>query len=71
MLDGSKVNGVVLSILLVDEVQFHDPNALIIIHNFKGDSLYTSRAPIPYCKEWSLDIGAKRIFGIFGFKWDL
>jgi len=69
MLDDMEVNGVVLSMPIVDEVQFHDPNALKIIHNMKNDILYTSRAPIPYCKEWSLDIGAKRIYGIFGFKW--
>ena len=68
-LDDMEVNGVVLSMPIVDEVQFHDPNALKIIHNMKNDILYTSRAPIPYCKEWSLDIGAKRIYGIFGFKW--
>ena len=37
--------------------------------NIKGDILYTSRAPIPYCKEWKSDLGAKRIYGIFGFQW--
>jgi len=70
MLDDAKINGVVLSMPIVDEEQFYDPNTLKIIHNIKGDILYTSRAPIPYCKEWSLDIGAKRIYGIFGFRWD-
>ncbi len=69
MLDNVEVNGVVLSMPIVDEEQFNDPNILKIIHNIKGDVLYTSRAPIPYCKEWSLDIGAKRIYGIFGFRW--
>ena len=69
MLDDVNVNGVVLSMPIVDEAQFNDPNTLKIIHNIKGDILYTSRAPIPYCKEWSLDIGAKRIYGIFGFRW--
>ena len=71
MLDDAEINGVVLSMPIMDEVQFNDPNALKIIHNIKGDILYTSRAPIPYCKEWSLDIGAKRIYGIFGFRWGL
>ena len=70
MLDDAEINGVVLSMPIMDEVQFNDPNALKIIHNIKGDILYTSRAPIPYCKEWSLDIGAKRIYGIFGFRWE-
>ena len=70
MIDNADVNGVVLSMPIIDEAQFNDPNTLKIIHNIKGDILYTSRAPIPYCKEWSLDIGAKRIYGIFGFRWD-
>ena len=69
MIDNADVNGVVLSMPIIDEVQFNDPNTLKIIHNIKGDILYTSRAPIPYCKEWSLDIDAKRIYGIFGFRW--
>ena len=70
MIDNADVNGVVLSMPIIDEVQFNDPNTVKIIHNIKGDILYTSRAPIPYCKEWSLDIEAKRIYGIFGFRWD-
>ena len=69
MIDNEDVNGVVLSMPIIDEAQFNDPNTLKIIHNIKGDILYTSRAPIPYCKEWSLDIEAKRIYGIFGFRW--
>ena len=69
MIDNADVNGVVLSMPIIDEAQFNDPNTLKIIHNIKGDILYTSRAPIPYCKEWSLDIDAKRIYGIFGFRW--
>ena len=69
MIDNVDVNGVVLSMPIIDEVQFNDPNTLKIIHNIKGDILYTSRAPIPYCKQWSLDIDAKRIYGIFGFRW--
>jgi 3-deoxy-manno-octulosonate cytidylyltransferase (CMP-KDO synthetase) len=69
MINESDVNGVVLSMPIIDEVQFNDPNTLKIIHNIKGDILYTSRAPVPYCKEWSLNIEAKKIFGIFGFRW--
>ena len=69
MIDNADVNGVVLSMPIIDEAQFNDPNTLKTIHNIKGDILYTSRAPIPYCKEWSLDIDAKRIYGIFGLRW--
>jgi len=74
MLDSQEVNGVVLSMPIVDKEQFYDPNTLKIIHNIKGDILYTSREAIPYCKEWSQEwakeVDVKRIYGIFGFKWD-
>jgi 3-deoxy-manno-octulosonate cytidylyltransferase (CMP-KDO synthetase) len=69
MLNDKKVDGVVLSMPIIDELQYHDPHTLKIIHNLKGDILYTSRAPIPYCEKWSKDLGAKRIYGIFGFRW--
>jgi 3-deoxy-manno-octulosonate cytidylyltransferase (CMP-KDO synthetase) len=70
MLIEQDVKGVVLSMPIMDEEQFYDPNTLKIIHNINGDILYTSRAPIPYCKKWTSDLGAKRIYGIFGFQWD-
>jgi 3-deoxy-manno-octulosonate cytidylyltransferase (CMP-KDO synthetase) len=69
MIDYEDVRGVVLAMPIVDEDQFYDPNTLKIIHNIKGDILYTSRAPIPYCKEWTLGHESKRIYGIFGFEW--
>ncbi len=31
--------------------------------------LYTSRAPVPYTKKFSSELNAKRIYGIFGFRW--
>jgi 3-deoxy-manno-octulosonate cytidylyltransferase (CMP-KDO synthetase) len=69
MIKDTKVDGVLLSMPIIDESQYYDPNTLKIIHNIKGDVLYTSRAPIPYCKKFSSDLGAKRIYGIFGFRW--
>ena len=63
------VDGTILSIDIVNEEQYRDPNVLKIIHDIKGDILYTSRSPVPYCETFSDKIGAKRIFGLFGFKW--
>ena len=54
---------------IIDEAQFRDPNTLKIIHDLNGDILYTSRSPIPYCKTFSPELGARRIYGIFGFRW--
>ena len=42
-----------------------------LVHDLKGDVLFTSRAPIPYAIEFSADIGAKRVGGIFGFRWHM
>ena len=51
-----------------DKKQFNDPNIVKIIHNQKN-VLYTSRSPIPYCKEFNSKIKAKRIYGIFAFRY--
>ena len=69
MLEDPEVNGTILAMHITDEEQFLDPNILKIIHNKKGDVLYTSRTPVPYCKVFSPELNAKRIYGIFGFKW--
>ncbi|MBF0504264.1 MAG: 3-deoxy-manno-octulosonate cytidylyltransferase [Candidatus Omnitrophica bacterium] len=67
--ENKQVHGTVLSIAIADEEQFKNPDIVKIIHNIKGDVLYTSRLPIPYCKKFSLELGARRIGGIFGFRW--
>lgn len=69
MIDNKEVNGTILSMDIMHEKEYHDPNILKIIHNIKGDVLYTSRSPIPYSKTFNHKIGAKKIFGLFGFKW--
>lgn len=65
------VEGTMLAMDIVDQAQFKNPDALKIIHDLDGRVLYTSRAPIPYCKpgRFSADLGAKRIYGIFAFRW--
>ena len=40
-----------------------------IIHDMKGDVLYNSRSPIPYGTTVTPQVGAKRIYGIFAFRW--
>jgi 3-deoxy-manno-octulosonate cytidylyltransferase (CMP-KDO synthetase) len=60
----------VLAMRIVDEEQFRNPDTVKIIHDMKGDVLYTSRAALPYCKKLTADIDARRIYGIFAFRWD-
>lgn len=63
------VNCTVLAMEIDTEEQFVNPDTVKIIHNIVGDVLYTSRTPIPYCKSFSPELGAKRIYGIFAFRW--
>ena len=69
MLEDENVNGTVLGMHIVNKEDYLDPNNLKIIHNKKGDILYTSRSPIPYSEKFSPELNARRIYGIFGFKW--
>ena len=64
-----KINATVLAMDIIDEKQFRDINAVKIIHKISGEVLYTSRAPIPYTKNFTKKTKAKRIYGIFAFRW--
>ena len=63
------VDGTLLSVPIPDEETFLNPDMVKLVHDLKGDVLFTSRAPIPYAKKFLPDIGAKRVGGIFGFRW--
>lgn len=67
--DDAGADCTVLAMEIVDESVFVNPDTVKIIHNLKGDVLYTSRAPVPYAKEFSPALGARRIVGIFAFRW--
>jgi 3-deoxy-manno-octulosonate cytidylyltransferase (CMP-KDO synthetase) len=67
--DDADVEGTLLSVPILDEKTFLNPDMVKLVHDLKGDVLFTSRAPIPYIKVFSPDIGAKRVGGIFGFRW--
>jgi 3-deoxy-manno-octulosonate cytidylyltransferase (CMP-KDO synthetase) len=63
------INGTMLSMDIIDEEQYTNPDILKVIHDLDNRVLYTSRSPIPYCKNFTPALGAKRIYGIFTFKW--
>ena len=69
--DDPEVEGTLLSVLITDEETFLNPDIVKLVHDSKGDVLFTSRAPIPYAKEFSPALGAKRVGGIFGFRWHM
>jgi len=61
----------VLSMHITDEKIWLNPDTVKIIHNTEGEILYTSRAPVPYCKgSFSSELMARRIYGIFAFRWN-
>jgi 3-deoxy-manno-octulosonate cytidylyltransferase (CMP-KDO synthetase) len=67
--DNNDVSCSMLAMPIIDPEQFYNPDIVKIIHNIKGDVLYTSRSPVPYCKQFNSVIGAKRVSGIFAFHW--
>lgn len=63
------VEGTMLAVPITDEALYRNPDIVKIIHDLNGNVLYTSRQPVPHCKEFSPDLGAMRVGGIFGFRW--
>jgi len=63
------VVGTVLAMEIVDDEQFRNPDTVKIVHDLDGNVLYTSRSPVPYCTSSPADVGARRIYGLFGFRW--
>jgi len=60
----------VLAMHIAEESIWLNPDTVKIIHNDAGEVLYTSRAPVPYCKDrFSPQLMARRIYGIFAFRW--
>jgi len=69
MLEDKNVGGTILGMHIINEKDYLDPNNLKIVHNKNNEILYTSRAPIPYAKKFTPELYARRIYGIFSFKW--
>lgn len=69
MVEDTSVPCTVLAMEIIDEAQFLNPDTIKIIHDDKGDVLYTSRAPVPYCSTFTADLGARRIYGVLAFRW--
>ncbi len=63
------VEGTVLATHIIDEAIFRNPDTVKLVHDTNGDVLYTSRAPIPYCAQFTPELGARRIHGILAFRW--
>ena len=60
-----------LAVPITEESLYRNSDIVKIVHDLNGNVLYTSRQPIPYCDEFSPDLGALRVGGIFGFRWHM
>ena len=69
LIRSKKISGTVLAMKIIHSSQFFNPDIVKIVHDIKGQILYTSRSPIPYCKKFSKRLNAKRIGGILAFKY--
>lgn len=67
--EDATIKGTMLAVPIIEEEVFLNPDIVKIVHDMKGDVLYTSRSPVPYAKTFSPSLGAKRVGGIFGFRW--
>ena len=67
--DDATVEGTLLAVPIPDEETFQNPDMVKLVHDRNGDVMFTSRAPIPYAKSFLPAAGAKRVGGIFGFRW--
>lgn len=70
LLEDESKAGTILAMHITDQEIWQNPDTVKIIYNAEGEVLYTSRAPVPFCKgEFSADLMARRIYGIFAFRW--
>ena len=65
-----KVKATVLAMRIINKKQFYNKNIVKIIHAIDGEVLYTSRAPIPYYKKFNKNSKARRVGGLFAFKFE-
>ena len=63
------VEGTMLAVPITDEALYRNADIVKIIHDIRGNVLYTSRQPVPHCETFSPELGAMRVGGIFGFRW--
>lgn len=57
-----------LAMHIVDEQQFVSTDTVKVVADVHGNVLYTSRSPIPFTRQFSPELGARRVYGIFAFR---
>ena len=74
VIDGLTINKKAKASILVMDIiskdQYLNPNIVKVVNNVNGEILYCSRSPIPFSKRFSKNLGAKRIYGIYAFRYE-
>jgi len=69
LINDESIPATVLAMHIVDKSLWLNPDTVKLVDNEAGEVLYTSRAPIPYCKgEFTAAHMARRIYGLFAFR---
>ena len=69
LLRNKKIGATILAMDIINYSQFKNPNIVKVVHDIKDKLLYASRSPIPHYKKFNKNLNAKRIYGIFAFKY--
>jgi 3-deoxy-manno-octulosonate cytidylyltransferase (CMP-KDO synthetase) len=70
LLEDSNIPGTILAMHITEEEIWRNPDTVKLVFNASNEVLYTSRAPLPYCKgAFTPELMARRIYGIFSFRW--
>lgn len=70
ILKNDHIHATILAMAIEEEEIWRNPDTVKLIYNTSGEILYTSRAAVPYNGgKFSLDMDARRIYGLFAFKW--
>ena len=70
ILEHPHIPATILAMHIIDKNLWLNPDTVKLVYNASGEVLYTSRAPVPYCKgEFTPEFEARRIYGIFAFRW--
>ena len=64
-----KAKASILVMDIINKDQYLSPNIVKVVNNINGEILYCSRSPIPFSKKFSRSLGAKRIYGIYAFRY--
>ena len=70
MLKHDHIKGTMLGMLIEEEEIWRNPDTVKVVHNDNWEVLYTTRAAVPYNNnKFSIDLNARRIYGLFAFRW--